>query len=97
MVLADAGITLIWVGGVLLVGFVGFFVVLLSMLARALGFVWRALIPRRHNRSGTILESRCVGQVCPHPRCGHINRAEARYCARCGNPLGDPEDVDSYG
>jgi hypothetical protein len=27
-------------------------------------------------------------RTCADPRCGRVNLAEARYCARCGRPLG---------
>jgi hypothetical protein len=28
------------------------------------------------------------GPVCPAQACGHRNRPGARYCSRCGTPLG---------
>jgi hypothetical protein len=35
--------------------------------------------------------------VCAQPRCGYVNSAGARFCARCGQPLGALCDVDAYG
>ena len=29
-----------------------------------------------------------VPRLCADPRCGQVNLAEARFCARCGQPLG---------
>jgi len=33
-----------------------------------------------------------AAKQCTHDRCGHVNRAAARYCARCGRPL-DPDSL----
>lgn len=35
-------------------------------------------------------------RACPHDGCGHLNRPEARFCARCGAQLGAPQPVDAY-
>ena len=31
-------------------------------------------------------------QLCSEPDCGHLNRASARFCEKCGQPLGDHND-----
>ena len=96
--LADGGITVVWVGGILLLGFLGFFVMLIAALGRCIGFVLRLLVgnARRVDAAGPSSVSG-AGRPCGHPRCGHLNPADARYCARCGSALGPPDDVDRYG
>lgn len=84
MMLADGGIFFVWIGGVLLIGFVGFFAVLLTMVARFFSFLLRG---GRSLVNGTprLDPPAPAGQrACPNRRCGHTNRRDARYCARCG-------------
>ena len=96
--LADGGITFVWVGGLLLLGFLGFFVMLIAVLGRCIGFVFRVLVgkPRQGGAVGTPAGARAE-RLCGHPRCGHLNPGDARYCGRCGSALGPPDDVDRYG
>ncbi len=94
MYLADGGITFVWFGGVLLIGFVGFVAVLLGALARVIRFVLRALF------GGGDLETAggrvaAWPQTCGRPRCGHLNPPGARFCARCGHALDDPDRNDN--
>ena len=95
MTLAD--FLIVWVGGALLVGFFGFFAVLLTALARMVRFVLRTAVPGARRTPRAEEPDVVAGQICAQPRCGHWNLPEARYCARCGSPLGDWHDADSYG
>jgi len=96
-VLAAADFVL-WVGVILLVGFIGFFVVAVVMVVRLIGFVGRVLFgrPSAENEPGQRRRDH-HGRLCPQLRCGHVNAADARYCARCGQPLRVVCDVDAYG
>jgi hypothetical protein len=88
----------VWVLVIFLVGFIGFFVVVAVMVVRLIGFVGRALFGRASAENQPERQRRGHhGRLCPQPRCGHVNAAEARYCARCGQPLGVVCDVDAYG
>jgi hypothetical protein len=47
----------------------------------------RDLEARLHEaRSGTVLRAPGIGGTCPH--CGELHASDARFCSRCGNPLG---------
>lgn len=96
--LADGGITFVWVGGILLLGFLGFFVMVIAVLGRFVRSVIRALAgkPWQGGAAGSPAGGRAE-RICQHPRCGHLNPGDARYCGRCGSNLGPPEDVDHYG
>ena len=95
MLLGDSVIVI--VVGLILIGIIGFFVMLVALGVRFIGFVVRAVSgagrtePRKRPLSGK------RGDPCPHPRCGHANRPGARYCARCGRSLHQPNTVDAYG
>ncbi len=95
MLLADSVILI--VGGLILVGIVGFFAMSVALVVRFLGFVFRAITgaPRGQALPAASAEKR--HDACPHPRCGHVNRYGARYCARCGRVLGGHGNVDAYG
>lgn len=94
MMLAD-GVVFVWVGIVLVAGFVTFFVVLASVVFRFLralvrmltGAGWREPPQRAAPRRGW-------GRLCHDPRCGHVNADTARYCARCGKRLNAGCDYD---
>ena len=98
MFVADAGVAL-WIAGLLLVGFLGFFLVLVTMVFRLIGWIVRALIGAGPARKEIAAPHDRVGRrrICPDTRCGHSNRATALYCGRCGRPLRQPYDVDAYG
>lgn len=88
-----AEVTFVWFGGLLLIGFVGFFAVLLAGLSRGVQFVARALGARAS------AENRRLGgppRLCTQARCGHLNPGHARFCARCGSRLA-ALDADRYG
>ncbi len=87
MILADGGITVVWIGVLLIIGFLGFFAVLLAAILRLFGKIiggigW--LLRGGRSRTPPPLER---PRVCTNPRCGHVNVADGRYCARCGAPL----------
>lgn len=98
MFVADAGITL-WIIVILLVGLLGFFLVLATMVVRFLGWVFRALTGRlgAEERADALPGNPERRVICPHPGCGHTNGPTALYCARCGRPLRRAYDVNGYG
>jgi hypothetical protein len=84
VVLGEAMIFL-WGGCLLLLGILGFFAVLLGAVARILRFVLRIGTPGgAGRRTGTAAVPRPPAVFCENPRCGHTNRIDARFCARCG-------------
>ena len=97
MVLAE-GIFLLWIGVVFVAGLLGFFVVLLASVARFFRFVFRVLTGAAW-RVPQVPPARRTGwgRLCGNPRCGHVNRDAARYCARCGRPLNAGFDDQRYG
>lgn len=72
----------------LVVGFVGFFVVVVGSMIRAVTCAFRtlgrALFGAGHPDPGVPVNT-LVG--CPNTRCGYLNPPQARYCARCGSRL----------
>ncbi len=86
--------------GLFVVGFLGFFVMCVVLAVRFVAFIIRTI-------TGTSEEARLAAtaaqrfsvrdEVCPHSRCGYVNRRGARFCARCGRPLAASDDVDAYG
>ncbi|MFH1746761.1 MAG: zinc ribbon domain-containing protein [Planctomycetota bacterium] len=100
MLLADSVILI--VGGLILVGIIGFFAMSVALVVRFLGFVFRTLTgasnPRLPARQpGRELSADQRHDTCPHPRCGHVNRYGSRFCARCGRALSGRGKVDAYG
>lgn len=95
MALAD--FVFVWIGGALLIGFFGFFAVVLTALARMVRFVLRAALPRDHDEDAATTSAAAAPRLCAQPRCGHLNPPGARYCARCGSSLGNQNDVERYG
>lgn len=81
-----------------LAGIVGFFVMAVALLLRIGGFVLRTLFGGPDDeRPRRVLPHAAHGlRVCPHRRCGHANRIEARFCARCGRPLRGGNGMDAY-
>lgn len=94
MLLADI---IIWVGVILLVGFVGFFAVLLTAVVRFFRFLFRLLFGVGSHGQITVPPPRPGGRLCTNPLCGHQSAGGARYCGRCGQALGSAVDVDRYG
>lgn len=89
MILAD-GIVFVWFGGVLLLGFVAFFVAILAAVVRMAQRVLRTAgriiglaLPTAAGGAG----ARAAGRLCSRPRCGYLNVGHACFCARCGQPL----------
>lgn len=97
MLLAD-GFIVVWIIAVLLIGLVGFFAILLSAVVRLLRFTFGWLAGGLGG-SGPVshVELTSAPRRCGHPRCGHLNPAAARYCARCGHRLHATIDDDCYG
>ena len=93
MLLADGGITLVLIGGLFLIGAAVFAAI--RAVFRALAWVLGCGCGKRIDARAS--DGRLTVRACPHPRCGHVNRGDARYCARCGTALGPPTDVDRYG
>jgi hypothetical protein len=92
-VLADGGITLVLIGGLFLIG--AAVVTVIRALFRAIAWVFGCGCEKGGEaRPG---EARASARICPHPRCGHVNRGDALYCGRCGTALGPSTDVDRYG
>lgn len=86
MPLADIGLSLLWVVGALVVGFVAFFAIITLAVFRAVADVFGLLQPRPRPVSAT--GAGLSGQLrCSDPKCCHGNLAGARYCARCGRVL----------
>ncbi len=87
MLLADLQVFVV-LGVVLLVGFAGFFVVVIGSVIRALACAFRTLVgalfgadpPDPGIPPNTLA-------ACPNTRCGYLNPPQARYCARCGSRL----------
>jgi hypothetical protein len=83
------GMMLLWFVIILLVGFVAFFVLLIAGVLRVIGFCIRGLFGgwwRSTSRSR--MKAPRAPRTCLNRHCGHVNRPDARYCARCGLPLG---------
>ncbi len=89
MLLGDLTV-LIWGGGLLVLGIVGFFAVIVAAVARV--FRWLVTGTRAETCVRTVVEN-----VCDNPRCGHVNRADARFCARCGRRLDSGRGAGGYG
>jgi hypothetical protein len=87
-VVADGG--MLWVVGLMIVGIVGF----ILMLATAVG----ALVSMMARAGRTLIG--LSGDSAPRAcgRCQHVNAAHARYCAQCGRALGaERETTDVHG
>ena len=93
MLLADSFIFV--VGLLFLIGIVGFFVMIVVLVVRFFGFFWRLITGSSRRPAAARFEPR--HDVCPHQRCGHVNRQGAFFCARCGRSLHPRSNVDAYG
>lgn len=62
---------------------------LLHCIHMFLRLIGEALFPRCSDGSGVRARRTQSGvtRLCPNPQCGKCNRGEARFCARCGQPL----------
>ncbi len=97
MCLADGGIVFVWVAGVLLIGLVGFFVVILGLAARFIRRLFSMILGHHGPPSQDAVSRPGAQSPCRNLRCGYLNPAGARYCARCGSRLDGVADVNSYG
>lgn len=93
MVLADSVMLVV---GLMLLGVVGFFFMVLALAVRLVRFVCRALLGSAADAPRSARAAR-LRTPCSNRQCGHPNRAGARYCARCGRPLDGQVNVDAYG
>ncbi len=98
--IADAGITFLWVSGLLLAGIFGFVIMAFVLVGKFIGFLFRVLgggeSKRRPVRDRPPPRA-SKGVICPHRRCANVNVKGARFCARCGRPLRSAYDADLYG
>ncbi len=85
-ILADGGIVVIWVVGIMVLGLFGFLAAVLGMLVRLAKFLLRPFWPEE-NPTTAGPKASPGGRVCPNPRCRHTNSVAARYCARCGQAM----------
>ncbi len=84
MLLADGAIV-VWIFLVFAVGLLGFFWVLATLIVRGLTAVASAIAGLFGRRPQVVHGPQA--RVCPRAGCYHVNRPDARYCARCGAPL----------
>lgn len=94
MLLAD-GFVLI-VGALFVLGVVGLIVTAVALVVRCLRLLFRAVTGTNSGRR-QLAGARGGRLICPEPRCGQANPADARYCARCGRPFQHDHDLDAYG
>lgn len=85
MLLADGTIVL-WIFVVFVVGLLAFFWVLATLIVRALTCT-AAWVAGLFGGSRPQAADGPRARVCPRAGCYHVNRPDARYCARCGAPL----------
>ncbi len=96
MLLAD--MVIVWVGGLLLSGFVGFFTLVIAAIARVLRAIFRAVFGGQYRSRGAAQSPpQKTLRACPQPRCGFLNPGHARFCARCGHALQGVDDAARYG
>lgn len=94
MCMADMSV-FVWFGGAMLFGVVGFFVVLATIIARAVSALFGRHTRHAHPNGRHVTPAQRI--ICPHPGCGHANEPQAVYCARCGRPLHRKTELDAYG
>lgn len=91
--MAEAGM-LLWMGLLVLVGFIGFFAMAVVLMLRLVGFVFRSVLGiGPEEPEGEAAEPAALR--CPHAGCGRGNPPGARFCGHCGRALGG--GVDAYG
>ncbi len=77
-----------WVIAAVLIGFVGFFILLLAGAFKLLRFVLRQLLWEfSGDRTEVYSDVGAPAMKCPRAGCGHVNNSVARYCGRCGQRL----------
>ncbi|MGE0480069.1 MAG: hypothetical protein AB7Q17_06310 [Phycisphaerae bacterium] len=97
MLLADGGF-IVWIGGLFILGLIGFTVMAVALVFRFVAFVLRALFGAGASLGGCGDRRSCdpTWKICARAGCGHANPRPARYCGRCGSRF-RAEDVDAYG
>ena len=89
----------IWAGGLLLLGILGFVVMTISLVLRFVAWLFHALfgIGGRPRPAANPARHDARRMLCPHPGCGYRNRPTALFCGRCGRSLRRSVDIDAYG
>lgn len=78
-----------WFGGLMIAGIIGFVIMFMAVILSVIGAVLRGLAALLGLGGGRVEQPPLNGpRVCAHRQCGHINAAGARFCGRCGQPLG---------
>jgi hypothetical protein len=72
---------MVCVGVFVLFGCGGFLVLVMGMFFRTLGMMWNMLFGRE-DAPQIMMTVRCV-----NADCGELNRANTRFCRRCGSQL----------
>ncbi len=98
MLIADAGIA-VWIIGFLLVGVLGFAVMIVALVFRFIGWTFRTITggSAAGKSRGVSHADRVRRLICPYRGCGHSNEPIAIFCGRCGRPLRRTYDVDANG
>jgi hypothetical protein len=86
-----------WVAGAVLFFAIGFFGMVVVVVAGIIGAIRRILGWTDEAPHAGGQQSRGEGTACPHPRCGNRNAPDALYCGRCGRPLRRAYELDAYG
>jgi len=86
MGIAEAG-AFFWIFVALIVGVLGFFMMVVVLLAKVGQAVLRAVFGLGRPPESAALGGPGVPRRCLNTRCRCTNRATARYCGRCGQPL----------
>lgn len=95
-----ASVSVAWIFVLLAVGVLGFFFMAAVLLAKVMGAFFRMLgfSSNKTGHEGDRPPRRDTqGVICSAPRCTHINRRSAGFCARCGQALKSAYDTDVYG
>lgn len=79
-----AGDIMVIVIGVFILGFLAFFAFMAAMVVRFFTFIFHQI--KRSTQREPLSRGPTV-RLCSNARCGYLNPAEARYCARCGQAL----------
>ncbi len=86
-----------WVLVAIMVGFVGFWLLALTLIVQVFRSLLGAFRRRRVRGSSRRMVGGVVPQVCPHQGCGHLNPRPGLYCSRCGRNLRERREIDAYG
>ncbi len=92
----EPGVTIL-VGGAFLIGVLGFFVMMASLLLRAFRWAIRSLAETTPPPAAAELGVPPAKRTCPYADCAHDNPPAAIFCARCGRRLPEPYDGGGHG